>query len=150
MRWVDQEFEAHEEFLGHYHLVSTSAKSLMAMIHDVMPWFNLPFSKVQLQCCDGASSMSGVWTGVATQIMKEEPKVVFIHCYGYSLNLACSDTIKQCKVMHDALDVTYEITKLIKKSPGRDAILTKINSFLEYTICALHDELLKPNHWKAF
>ena len=39
----------------------------------------------------------------------------------YSLNLACSDAIKQCKLMHDALDTTHEITKLIKKSPARDA-----------------------------
>ena len=63
--------------------------------------------------------MSGVRTGVATQIMKEEPRAVFTHCYGHSLNLACRDTIKQCKVMHDALDVTYQITKLIKNVPRR-------------------------------
>lgn len=48
-------------------------------------------SKVRGQCYDGASSMSGIRSGVAKRIM------------GHSLNLAVSDSIKQSKLMQDAL-----------------------------------------------
>ena len=44
------------------------------------------------------------------------------NCYGHSLNLAASDAIWNSKLMKDALDTTHEITKLIKFSPGREAI----------------------------
>ena len=37
IRWVDQKFEAHEEFIGHCQLISgTSTESVITMIHDVM------------------------------------------------------------------------------------------------------------------
>ena len=65
--------------------------------------------------------MSGLKSGVATQFLEEE-RVIYTHCYGHALNLACSDTIKRCKLMRDALDFSYEVVKLIKKSPRQDAI----------------------------
>ena len=58
---------------------------------------------------------------VAKSIMDEEPRAVYTHCYGHSLNLAASDAIRNSKLMKDALDTTHEITKLIKFSPRREA-----------------------------
>ena len=95
---------------------------LLSVIHDVMQKLNLTMSKLRGQCYDGAATMAGLRTGVVAKILDEEPRAIYNHCYGHSLNLACSDTNKKCKIMKDALDVTYEITKLIKKSPKRDAI----------------------------
>ena len=46
--------------------------------------------------------MSGSKSGVATLVQKEEPRAVFTHCYGHALNLACSDSLKRCKLMKDA------------------------------------------------
>ena len=37
------------------------------------------------------------------QICREEPRAVFIHCYGHALNLAAGDVIKQNKILRDAL-----------------------------------------------
>jgi len=59
----------------------------------------------------------GLKSGVATQLSEDELRAIYTHCYGHAFNLACSDTIKQCMLMRDALDTTHEITKLIKKSP---------------------------------
>ena len=63
---------------------------------------------------------------MATRLQQEEPRAVYTHCYGHALNLPCGDTIKKSKVMRDALDTAYEIVKLVKKSPRRDAILQKL------------------------
>lgn len=73
---------------------------------------NLSMSKLRGQCYHGCSTMSGTRTGVAKPIADEEPRAVFSHCYGHSLNLAVSDTVKKSKLMKDALDTTHEITKL--------------------------------------
>ena len=69
------------------------------------------------QCYDEASNMSGIKNGVATQIAKEEKRAVYTHCYAHSLNLAVGNVIKRSKVCSDALDVAFEITKLVKFSP---------------------------------
>ena len=58
--------------------------------------------------------MAGARGGVAAKIQQLELPAVFTHCYGHSLNLGVSDTIKRCIVMKDYLDTCYELVKLIK------------------------------------
>ena len=87
---------------------------------------NISITKLRGQCYDGASSMAGSKRGAAAQLLKEEPRAIFTHCYGHSLNLACSDTVKQCKLMRNSLDVVHEITEFIKKSPRRNAVLQRL------------------------
>ena len=50
-------------------------------------------------------------------------KALYTHCYGHSLNLACSDTTKQSKIIRNSLDSVLETTKLVKKYPRRESIL---------------------------
>lgn len=57
--------------------------------------------------------MAGTRSGVAKLVIAQEARAIYTHCYGHALNLACGDTIKKCKIMKDALDITHEITKLI-------------------------------------
>ena len=92
--------------------------------------------------------MRGARSGVAKRILDEEPRAVYTHCYGHSINLAASDAIKQTKVMRDAFDMTHEITKLIKYSPRREAVFRDLNkgarcllevTHLEYEYCAVAD-----------
>ena len=121
IRWVSKKFEVHEEFIGLYVVKKIDANTLLTVIRDVLHRLGIPLSKLRGQCYDGAASMSGSKSGVAKMILDEEPRALYTHCYGHALNLACGDTMKQCKIMRDSLDVTYEITKLIKKSPRREA-----------------------------
>ena len=122
LRWVNEKFEVEEEFVGLYNVASTGAENIYSVITDVLLRLNLAISKVRGQCYDGAATMSGKKSGVATKLSAAEPRAVFTHCYGHSLNLACCDAVKQCKLLQDAMDTTHEIAKLIKKSPVRDAI----------------------------
>ena len=107
-------------------MASTGAETIYATITDVLLRLNLSVSKVRGQCYDGAATMSCAKSSVATRLLAAEPRAVFTHCYGHALSLACADTIKQCKLMRDALDTTHEITKLIKKSPARDVIFKRL------------------------
>lgn len=56
--------------------------------------------------------------GVATRLQLG----LCTHCYGHALNSACGDN----QMLRDALDTAYEIIKLVKISPHRDATLHKI------------------------
>ena len=126
IRWVADNLEVHEEFLGLYHVPSIDAHTLTTVAKDTLVRMNLPLSKLHGQCYDGASTMRGARSGVATRIYEEEPRAVYTHCYGHSINLAASDAVKESKLMRDALDTTYEITKLIKYSPRREAIFCNL------------------------
>ena len=63
------------------------------------------------------STMAGSKVEVAAMIKKIEPRAPYTHCYGHALNLASADTIKQCKIVKNALETTHEITKAGKMFP---------------------------------
>ena len=89
---------------------------------------NLPLSKLREQCYDGASVMSGAKSGVVKRIQEEEPRAVYTHCYGHSVNLATCDSVKQSKPIKSALETIHEVTKLIKYSPRREHIFKEVKS----------------------
>jgi len=61
------------------------------------------------------------------QVDATQSSTQYTHCCGHAHNLACSDAVKNCKITRDALDTSYELIKLIKKSPRSDATLQKLN-----------------------
>ena len=63
---------------------------------------------------------------MAKQFSDEKPRTIFTHCYGHALNLEVGNTVKKFKLMRSCLGAVFEITKLIKKSPKRDAIFQKL------------------------
>ena len=66
--------------------------------------------------------------GMAAQITSTEKRAVYMHCYAHALNLAVSYTVKQSKVCCEALEVVYEINKLIKFSLKRNASFNAIKA----------------------
>ena len=116
LRWVDNKLNVNEDFIGLYLADSITSDSLVAIIHDVLLRMNLKLENCRGQCYDGASNMKGCRRGVATQISCEEPRAIYTHCYGHSLNLACQDTVRSVKVIKDAMDITFELSKLLKYS----------------------------------
>ena len=129
-RWIDDHLEAHEEFIGLYQISNTSADTIVVVIKDTLIRMSLNLNRCRGQCYDGAAAMAGAHKGVATQISSEEPRALFTHCYGHALNLAAYEAMKKCKVVQDAMDTVSEISKLIKLSPKRDAVFTKLKTDL--------------------
>ena len=92
----------------------------------------------------GAANMSGAKSGVGSSSLMRSPEH-YTHCYGHTLNLAYGDTIKRCKLLQDTLDTTYEITKLIKFSPRRNAIFSNAKDLLAPDTCGIQS--LCPTRW---
>ena len=122
IHWVDADLQDNVAFIGLYAVDANNTGSLVSAIKDVLICMNLKLSYCRGQCYDRASNMSGVRSGVVTQLCAEEKRALFTHCYCHSLNLAVGDTIKQSKVYQNVL----EITKLVKFSPKRNMLYDKI------------------------
>ncbi|KAL5486927.1 hypothetical protein EMCRGX_G019467 [Ephydatia muelleri] len=114
------------EFVELYYLSVIDAQSIVDAIKDAFLQFQIPFTKLRGQCYDGCSTMTGARAGVAVKIQEVEPRAVFTHCYGHAFNPAVSDTITKVQRMKDCLDTCYEIVKMIKFSPKREAMLFQL------------------------
>ena len=133
VRSVTDCFEVHEEFLGMYQVPSIDAVTLTDTTKDALCRMNLPLSKLRGQCYDGASSMRGMRSGVAKQILDIESRALYTHCYGHSINLAVNDALKLSKPIKAALETTHEVTRLIKYSPRHEGIFHELNSAHDIT-----------------
>ena len=96
IRWVDDSLDVHEDFLGLYSIDNTESQTLVKGIKDVLLRMNLSVQNIRGQRYDGASVMKGHRTGVAKVISDLEPRAVYTHCYGHSLNLAVCDSVRAC------------------------------------------------------
>ena len=146
IRWIsNSDLEVHEDVIGLYAIDNISASTIVHVIKDALVRMNLGLSRCRGQCYDGASNMSGPRSGVAKQLRDEEPRALYLHCHGHALKLAAGDSIKKCKVTKDALDVTFEVSKLVKFSPKRSLELEKLRS--ELALESPGFRVLCPTRW---
>ena len=59
IRWVSDNFEVKEDFIGLNQLRSITADSIFAMLEEVLLRINQPMSKIKGLSFDGASNMTG-------------------------------------------------------------------------------------------
>ena len=67
------ELQADEKFVTFYQLDTTDTKTIVTVLKNVILALNLDIHRHRGQCYDRASRMSGVKSGIAKQILEEEP-----------------------------------------------------------------------------
>lgn len=125
-RYVDSELDVHEDFVGFYQIPNIAANTIVSVINDTLMRFDLNMSRCRGQCYDGASNMSGVRNGVKTQLLRQEKRALYTHCYGHVLSLSVADTIKNIALLRSCMDTTHEISKLLQYSPKRANLFKEI------------------------
>ena len=96
---------APEDFIGLHYVDDITADTFVHMLKDTVLCMNLNISMCRAQCFHGASNMKKV----AKEIKCIEPRALYLHCNGHSLNLAVADTSKGTTIMSDVLDHGLEI-----------------------------------------
>ncbi len=95
-----------------------------AIIHSIE---NLGLSLCNLrgQGYDGASTMSGEKGGVQAKILEKQPKALYTHCAGHSLNLAI---LKSCSIpsIRNCIDEIKAFTWWVKASDKRAGFLKAV------------------------
>ena len=73
-RWVDNDLNVHEDFIGLYAPPDITATTIVSAIQDTLARLNLALNKVRGQCYGGASTMRGLPNGVAKQTQDANPE----------------------------------------------------------------------------
>ena len=131
LRWIDNQLNSHEDFLGYYHIPNIDSETIESVLKDALIRLQLSLNECRGQCYDGASNMLGKKSGVATRIQNTQPKAFPTHCHCHSLSLSVKDTTKESKLLSGLMDVSREIVQLIKYSPKRENLLGVVKENME-------------------
>ena len=145
IRWVENDYQVHEDLIGLVEVEATDAAALCSIIKDVLLRVNLQLSQCHGQAYDGAANMAGHLNGLAVRLQSEEHRMLHVHCMAHCLNLCLQDCSRNCCCVRDALDLTFELNTLICASPKRLALFQQLKNELSYTTPGLKP--LCPTRW---
>lgn len=131
LRWVTDDLDVIEKFLGFYEIPNISSVTIVSAIKDILTRYQLNLNMCRGQCYDGASNMLGKSSGVAVQLRNLQPLAVETHCHAHSLSLSVKDTTKHVKILRDTMGTAGEIILLVKYSPKREKVLGKLKDLVE-------------------
>ena len=55
IRWIDHNFEQHEDMIGFYQVEEIESETLFNSIMDALNWMDMPLTDCRGQCYDGGS-----------------------------------------------------------------------------------------------
>ena len=125
-RWVDENLQVHEDFVGLHPLSDTKADTIVKVILDTIRRMGLKIENARGQCYDEASTMAGVKKGVPAKIKLLNDAALYTQCYSHARNLAVNDCIRNTKDLNDVWVMLKEICNLVKKSPSREYKIREI------------------------
>ena len=125
LRFVDGECNIREEFIAFLKLERVRATDIADAIIECLENLGLSLSNLRGQGYDGASTMSGVRSGVQARIRERQPKAHYTHCAGHSLNLAI---LNSCSIppIRNCIDHIKSFTLWIKYSAKREGLLKTV------------------------
>ncbi|XP_061368801.1 uncharacterized protein LOC133311724 [Gastrolobium bilobum] len=88
LRYVNCIGDIIERFLGLVHVSDTTASSLKETIEISFAKNGLSLTKIRGQGYDGASNMSGQFSGLKSLILVENNSAYYVHCFAHQLQLA--------------------------------------------------------------
>ena len=89
MLFVDKSFNVREEFVAFVKLPTVRAIDIANAIISTLEESGLSLRNLRGQGYDGAATMSGEKSNVQKQLRDIQPKALYTHCTGHSINLAC-------------------------------------------------------------
>ena len=145
VRYVNNNMLPQEVFLGMYEATDTTGEALCRIIGDVLLRFNLPLSSLRGQTYDGASSMSGQYTGCQALVKQKNPLALYVHCGAHCINLVM-ETVATCNpLLRDAIQWVHEVGTMMSQSGKFKAAFVRNVSELHENIRMLRP--LCPTRW---
>lgn len=121
LRYVDERCDIREDFVAFVRLDRVRATNITKAIVATIEELGLSLNEMRGQGYDGAATMKGEKSGVQKQIHDLQPKAVYTHCAGHSLNLsivtACSiPLVSNCieQIKSFTLWIEYKCEGLLK------------------------------------
>jgi len=126
-------------------MTKSTAQSLSDEIIKILSVNKLDINKCVAECYDGASVMSGCFTGVQTRIQSIVPQAIYIHCYAHRLNLCLVHTLNSISGISEFFQTVQGIYKFIMNSQNRYELYVEIQKQKKQEI--IHLERLVETRW---
>ena len=116
VRFVDDDFHVHEEFLGFFECASSTGNDLAQMVQDALCRLNLPIANLRGMAFDGAANMSGRERGAQAILRRTQPAALFVHCGAHCANLVAKDSCEASSLVRAALACVNELGTMFSQS----------------------------------
>lgn len=123
LNYEDLDISIKESFLGFFKIDKHGAQDYEELITEILLMFKIDINKCRGQGYDGASVMSGVYSGVQKRIKDKVPNASYVHCCAHNLNLVISDAAKCSPKVASFFDTIQAIYNFFSGSAPRWAIL---------------------------
>lgn len=137
-----------ETFVGLYKLEKTDAESIFKELETVVSSLRIDWKDVTAVCFDGASAMSGEFSGVQARCKEKNPSIMYVHCYGHCLNLALVAACvshKDNPIIFDFFGIIQLIYNFIERSPIRHSVFENLVKLTNSTLKTLKS--LSETRW---
>jgi hypothetical protein len=128
IRFVDNNLIPHESFLGFYAVDGTTGQIMANCIRDSLCRFNLSLEKLRGQTYDGASNMSGIYSGCQAIIKQLQPLAIYVHCCSHCTHLVGNAACSASTIVANSIQLVNEFGVLCNSSGKFKSLFTKISS----------------------
>uniref|UniRef100_A0ABD2X0A9 Zinc finger MYM-type protein 1-like n=1 Tax=Trichogramma kaykai TaxID=54128 RepID=A0ABD2X0A9_9HYME len=112
-----------ESFLGFFQIVDPSAQGLEEEILKILKEYDIPIEDCRGQGYDGASVMSGIYSGLQKRISNIQPKAGYIHCLAHNLNLVLEDSVRSLVLVQNHYETLQQLYAFFSASIRRWDVL---------------------------
>ncbi|XP_061364098.1 uncharacterized protein LOC133307586 [Gastrolobium bilobum] len=123
LRYVSCNGDIIERFLGLVHVSDTTTSSLKETIEIIFAKNGLSLTKIRGQGYDGASNMSGQFSGLKSLILVENNSAYYVHCFAHQLQLALVACAKKVYALTDFFNFIPLLCNAVGASCKRADIL---------------------------
>ncbi|KAK4284389.1 hypothetical protein QN277_001231 [Acacia crassicarpa] len=123
LRYVNCDGDIIERFLGLVHVSDTTASSLKESVELIFAKNGLSLTKIRGQGYDGASNMSGQFSGLKSLILDENNSAYYVHCFAHQLQLALVAYAKKVYALTDFFNFIPLVCNVVGASCKRADIL---------------------------
>jgi len=128
IRYVSDDLQPIEDFVGFYALDETTGSMLATCVKDCLMRFQLPIENLRGQTYDGASNMRGKYNGCQAIIRRDQPLAAYVHCSAHCANLIAAAVCSSSAIVRDSIQLVNELGVLFNASGKLKALFSKIAS----------------------
>ena len=130
VRYITPDLRVKERFLGFWYAKSTDGASLLELLTLILKSLDLNVTNIRAQCYDGASSMRGKYSGLASRVKELEPRAIYIHCHAHLLNLAVQSSLSSIREIRNILGTVNSLYSFLEASAKRHERFQEIQKAL--------------------
>lgn len=142
------EIKINESFLGFWELRDQSSEGYETQILSTLEKLGIDIEKCRGQGYDGASTMSGQYTGLQQRIKAKVPNAEYVHCASHSMNLVINDSVSHVPEIAQFFDIVQRVYVFFSESLPRWQGLNE-SVMDDDTIKNLTLKKLCPTRWSS-